>query len=121
MTLFALTYTELDLPTWWRVLLLPLTTLSVACWLPWLAQCAWPQWPRLTQGIQWLALISYPLYLLHTPWRLTVEGLFGGQGQVWWVDGLITIVYLIGSLWLAHRWHLLLERPLMQLRWRDDS
>ncbi len=121
MTLFALTYTELDLPTWWRVLLLPLTTLSVACWLPWLAQCTWPQWPRLTQGIQWLALISYPLYLLHTPWRLTVEGLFGGQGQVWWADGLITIVYIIGSLWLAHRWHLLLERPLMQLRWRDDN
>jgi len=120
-SLFALTYTQLDAPTWWRVLLLPLTTLTVACWLPWLAQLEWPQWPGLTRRIQWLALISYPLYLLHTPWRLTVEGLFAGQGTSGWHDGLITGCYLLGSLWLAQRWHLLLERPLMQLRWHDEG
>ncbi len=121
VVLFATTYTLLDTPTWWRVLLLPLTTLTVACWLPWLAQLEWPRWPRMTAVIQWLALISYPLYLLHTPWRLTVEGLFGGQGASWWRDGVITSVYLLGSLWLAYRCHLLIERPLMQLRWRDDN
>jgi peptidoglycan/LPS O-acetylase OafA/YrhL len=121
VVLFATTYTLLDTPTWWRVLLLPLTTLTVACWLPWLAQLEWPRWPRMTAVIQWLALISYPLYLLHTPWRLTVEGLFGGQGASWWRDVLITSVYLLGSLWLAYRCHLLIERPLMQLRWRDEG
>lgn len=119
MTLFVLTYTQLDLPTWWRVLLLPLTTLTVACWLPWLVQLEGSGWPRLTNAMQWLALVSYPLYLLHTPWRLTVEGLFGSQGASWWYDGLITIAYLLGSLWLAQRWHVLIERPLMQLRWHD--
>ena len=121
VALFATTYTLLDSPTWWRVLLLPLTTLTVACWLPWLAQLEWPRWPRMTAVIQWLALISYPLYLLHTPWRLTVEGLLGDQGASWWRDGLITLVYLLGSLWLAHRCHLLIERPLLQLRWRDEG
>ena len=121
IALFATTYTQLDTPTWPRVVLLPLTTLTVACWLPLLARLEWPRWPQVTRAIQWLALISYPLYLLHTPWRLTVEGLWGDQGASWWRDGLITLVYLLGSLWLAYRWHLLIERPLMQLRWRDEG
>ena len=120
VVLFAMTYTQLDTPTWPRVVLLPLSTVAVACWLPGLARLEWSRWPMVTRAIQWLALISYPLYLLHTPWRLTVEGLFGNQGDTWWLDGFITIVYAVGAVWLAYRWHLLIERPLMQLRWRDD-
>ncbi|MCX6015203.1 MAG: acyltransferase [Chloroflexales bacterium] len=120
VVLFAMTYTQLDTPTWPRVVLLPLSTVAVASWLPGLARLEWSRWPMVTRAIQWLALISYPLYLLHTPWRLTVEGLFGNQGDTWWRDGFITIVYAVGAVWLAYRWHLLIERPLMQLRWRDD-
>jgi peptidoglycan/LPS O-acetylase OafA/YrhL len=84
------------------VVVLPLTTLTVACWLPWLADVEWSRWPRVTWAIQQLALISYPLYLLHTPWRLTVEGLFGGQGASWWHDSLLTLVYVAGLYGFHH-------------------
>lgn len=111
----------LDDTVWARVLLIPLTTLSVALLLPALAtwqSVAPPWWHR---HIQQLAAISYSLYLVHIPWRLTVEGVFGGIGQTWWRDVLITMIYLIGAVWLASQWYRLFEAPLMAFRWPDKT
>jgi peptidoglycan/LPS O-acetylase OafA/YrhL len=119
--LFWQSHTTLDTAVWPRILLIPLTTISVALIIPALA--TWrvvvaASWQR---GIQTVAAISYSLYLVHIPWRLTIEGLFGGIGQLWWRDILITMIYLIGAVWLAHQWYRLLEAPLMALRWPDQT
>jgi len=112
-----------ELQTAWlpRAVLLSVTSIAIALLLPALA--TWSP-PRLNGGqrlVQWIAHISYPLYLLHLPWRLTIEELAGGVGDHWALDSLITIVYVLGALWLADRWHVLLEQPLMRLRWAEPT
>jgi peptidoglycan/LPS O-acetylase OafA/YrhL len=119
--LFWQNHAALDEAVWARVVLIPLTTVSVALLLPALAtwQSVVPTWWQ--RHVQTLAAISYSLYLVHIPWRLTVEGLFGGIGQMWWHDVLITMIYLIGAVWLARQWYRLCEAPLMTLRWPDKT
>ena len=118
---FWQSHVALDVAVWARVALIPLTTLSVALLLPALAtwRSAAPTWWQ--RNVQKLAAISYSLYLVHIPWRLTIEGLSGGIGQIWWRDVLITMIYLIGAVWLAHQWYRLCEAPLMALRWPDKT
>ncbi|MFZ9858472.1 MAG: acyltransferase family protein [Roseiflexaceae bacterium] len=118
---FWQSHTALDSAVWARVLLIPLTTLSVALLLPALA--SWQSVVSLWwhHRIQYIAAISYSLYLVHIPWRLTVEGLFGGIGLTWWRDILITMIYLMGAVWLAGQWYRLFETPLMALRWPDKT
>lgn len=119
--IFWQSHAVLDTALWPRVVLIPLTTISVALLLPALASwriAAATWWHR---GVQALAAISYSLYLVHIPWRLTIEGLFGGIGQLWWRDLMITMIYLIGAVWLAYQWYRQLEAPLMALRWPDKT
>ncbi len=112
-----------DVHTAWlpHLLLLSMTSSAIALLLPALAAWSPPHLNRLHRLVQWVAHISYPLYLLHLPWRLTIEELAGGVGDHWALDGLITLVYVLGALWLAHRWHVLLEQPLMRLRWLEPN
>jgi len=118
---FWQSHTALNELLWPRVLLIPLTTASVALLLPQLATWQVIERTWWHRGVQWIAYISYSLYLVHIPWRLTIEGLFGGIGQAWWRDFLITMIYLLGAIWLASQWYRLLESPLMMLRWPDKT
>ncbi len=119
--LFWQSHTALDTAFWPRFLLLPLTTVSVALLLPFVASWQVVRHTVLHRGIQWLAYISYSLYLVHIPWRLTIEGLFGGIGQGLWRDITITMIYLIGAVWVAGQWYQLFEAPLMAFRWSDQT
>lgn len=118
---FWQSHNTLDVSLWPRIGLIPLTSMSVACMLPYLATWRITTLMWWHRAIQWVAYISYSLYLVHIPWRLTVEGLFGGIGVNWWRDALITMLYLIGAIWIAGQWYRLLEAPLMALRWSDKT
>lgn len=111
----------LDDAMWPRMLLIPLTSMSVALLLPILAAWHVQQYTQWHRGVQWLAYISYSLYLVHIPWRLTIEGLFGGIGITWWRDAIITALYLVGAVWLAWQWYHQFEAPMMALRWSDTQ
>ena len=119
--LFQARYVELDYADMPRLLLIPITTGSVALLLPVLANWQSDATHAWQRALQWCAHVSYSLYLVHIPWRLTVEGLFGGIGMTWWLDALITIAYIGGVLWISGAWYRLLEAPLMALRWPEKS
>jgi len=102
-----------------QLVLLPVTSVAIALLMPALAQWQVAHIRPWHRAVQFVAHISYPLYLLHLPWRLTVEGMAGRIGVHWLADTAITIVYVVGAGWLAWQWHRLLEQPLMQLRWPD--
>jgi hypothetical protein len=44
--------------------------------------------------------------------------LVGAIGRNPVVDVIVTIGYLVGAVWLAGRWHVELEQPIMNLRIR---
>jgi peptidoglycan/LPS O-acetylase OafA/YrhL len=109
---------DIERDAWVRVTLIPVTVLALALWYPWLASLTRTQLSWLGRWVQWIAWISYPLYLLHYPWRLTLEGLVGAIGRNTLADVVVTVGYVVGSIWLAGRWHVELEQPIMNLRLR---
>ena len=109
---------DIDRDVWIRVSLIPMTVLALALWYPWLSTITRTHLSLLGRLVQWIAWISYPLYLLHYPWRLTIEGLVGAIGRNPVVDVIVTVGYLVGAVWLAGRWHVELEQPIMHLRIR---
>jgi peptidoglycan/LPS O-acetylase OafA/YrhL len=109
---------DIERDIWIRVSLIPMTVLALALWYPWLSTITRTHLSSLGRLVQWIAWISYPLYLLHYPWRLTIEGLVGAIGRDPVIDVIVTIGYLVGAVWLAGRWHVELEQPIMNLRMR---
>lgn len=116
--LLAWAQPDLERDAWVRVTLIPVTVVALALWYPWLATLTRTQLSWLGRWVQWIAWISYPLYLLHYPWRLTLEGLVGAIGRNTLADVVVTVGYVVGSIWLAGRWHVELEQPVMNLRIR---
>lgn len=109
---------DIERDAWVRLTVIPMTCIALVAWLPWLARVTRPQLTRIERLIQWMAWVSYPLYLIHYPWRLTIEGIAGDIGRDPVLDAVVTVVYLVGAVWIAGRWHIELEQPVMQLRLR---
>jgi peptidoglycan/LPS O-acetylase OafA/YrhL len=104
---------------WVRITLIPVMSLGIMALFPFLAGIQRPQPSIVERGLQWISILSYPLYLLHYPVRQTVQGLIGAAGSSVWADIVVTVVFYAGSFWVALQWHRELEQPIMRLRFRQ--
>ena len=104
---------------WVRISIIPVMSLGIMGLFPFLAAVQRPAPTRMERTIQWISILSYPLYLLHYPVRQTVQGLVGTVGSSLWGDIIVTVIFYAGSFWLALQWHRELEQPMMRLRLRQ--
>ena len=104
---------------WVRASIIPVMSLGIMGLFPFLAGVQHASGGRIAQGFRWISLLSYPLYLLHYPVRQTVVGLAGLGGSNVGIDIVVTLVFFVGSFWLAACWHRELEQPIMRLRERQ--
>ena len=104
---------------WVRASIIPVMSLGIMALFPFLAGVQQSSKWRIAQALQWLSLLSYPLYLLHYPVRQTVLELAGPVRNNVVIDIVVTIIFFVGSFWLAALWHRELEQPIMRLRQRQ--
>ena len=104
---------------WVRASIIPVMSLGIMGLFPFLAGVQQSSRGRIAQGLQWISLLSYPLYLLHYPVRQTVLGLAGPVRNNVVIDIVVTLAFFVGSFWLAASWHRELEQPIMRLRQRQ--
>ena len=104
---------------WVRVSIIPVMSVGILGLFPFLAALQRPQPGSIERWLRWISMLSYPLYLLHYPIRQTVVGLTGVVGANVVIDVLVTVVFYVGSFWLALCWNRELEQPIMRLRQRS--
>jgi peptidoglycan/LPS O-acetylase OafA/YrhL len=103
-------------PLFWNVLYLPLLSIAVACFLPFLSD--WRESPSfIGKPITYISIISYSIYLLHYSVVLQLmKHFFPMDVQNRLGLYFFTIVYLLITLVLSAILYRFYEKPMMDLR-----
>lgn len=102
---FQVTWLSLNGP-YVRIFMLPLTTIAMCCFLP-LAADFRASGRLISEGIRYIAKISYSLYLVHWPWLFVLGGV---------PKALQFVIFIGGSFVSAALLSYLVEQPIMRMR-----
>ena len=109
-------WTITEVPFFWNVLYLPLTSLSAALFLPFLSELRTTSMPVL-KPITFISLISYSMYLLHYGVVLQImKNIWIFSELTLATQWLFVATYISGSILLSALLYHYFERPILKLR-----
>ena len=112
---FQLTFTSF--PLFWIIFYLPLTSLTVALFLPFLAEWKTVHFVFIQKTIVFISVISYSVYLLHYGVVLQLmKHFFNTEGLALHQLHFYTFIYLIITFFLSTLLYKFYEKPMTDLR-----
>lgn len=112
---FQLTFASFSL--FWVIFYLPLTSLTFALFLPFLAEWKTVRYEFIQKPIVFISVISYSVYLLHYGVVLQLmKHYFTTEGMTLFQLQTFTFIYLIVTFFLSTLLYKFYEKPMMDLR-----